>query len=41
MGALYPDTVKKIIKDEMAAAGLTSDDLRGLIRKLESPVGMQ
>jgi hypothetical protein len=39
VGAFYPDRVKEIIKDEMAEGRLASDDLRKLLRKLESSTG--
>jgi hypothetical protein len=39
VGAFYPDRVKEIIKNEMAEGSLASDDLRELLRKLESPTG--
>ena len=39
VGAFYPDKVKEIIKNEMAEGSLASDDLRELLRKLESPTG--
>jgi hypothetical protein len=37
MGAFYPHMVRERIRDEMAEQGITADDLRELIRKLESP----
>jgi hypothetical protein len=37
MGAIFPDTVREAIKDQMAEIGMTDEDLRELIHKLESP----
>jgi hypothetical protein len=37
MGAFFPDMMREAIRDEMAEAGMTEEDLRELIRKLESP----
>jgi hypothetical protein len=37
MGALYPDMIREMIRDRMAEAGLTEEDIREIIRKLESP----
>ena len=37
MGAFFPDMVREAIKDQMAASGMTEEDLHALIRKLESP----
>ena len=37
MGAIFPDMVREIISDGMAEIGITEEDLRELIRKLESP----
>jgi hypothetical protein len=37
LGAFFPDIVREAIKDEMAEQGLEEEDLRELIRKLESP----
>jgi hypothetical protein len=35
MGAFFPDMVRETIKDHMAEIGMTEDDLRELIQKLE------
>ena len=37
IGALFPDMVREAIRDEMAEAGMTEEDLREMLRKLESP----
>jgi len=37
MAAFFPDMVREQIRDNMAEAGITEQDLRELIRKLESP----
>jgi hypothetical protein len=37
VAAYFPETVRETIKDAMAEKGMTDDDLRKLIRKLESP----
>jgi hypothetical protein len=37
IGALFPDMVREAIRDEMAEAGMTEEDLREMVRKLESP----
>jgi hypothetical protein len=37
LGALFPDLVREAIKDKMAESGITEEDLRELIRKLENP----
>jgi hypothetical protein len=36
-GALFPDMVREAIKDSMAEAGITEEDVREMVRKLESP----
>ena len=36
IGAFFPDMLREAIKDEMAELGMTEEDLRELIRKLES-----
>jgi hypothetical protein len=41
MAAYLPDIVREAIKDQMAEIGVTEQDLRELIRKLESPTGKQ
>jgi hypothetical protein len=35
IGALYPDMMREMIRDEMAEAGITEADLRELVQKLE------
>ena len=35
--AFFPNEFKEAFRDEMAAAGMDEDDLRELVRKLESP----
>jgi hypothetical protein len=37
LAAFFPEMVRESIKDEMAEKGVTEDDIRELIRKLESP----
>jgi hypothetical protein len=37
IGAFYPDMVRETIRDQMAEAGITEEDLRELIQKLERP----
>jgi hypothetical protein len=37
MGAFFPDEIREQIKDTMAAAGLTAEDLREMIQKHENP----
>jgi len=41
LGAIFPEMIREAIRDEMAAAGMDEDDLRELVRKLESPAGTQ
>jgi hypothetical protein len=36
MGALYPDMMREAIRDKMAEMGTTEDELRELLRKLQS-----
>ena len=36
IGALYPDMMRETIRDQMAEAGITEEDLRELRQKLES-----
>jgi hypothetical protein len=36
-GAFFPDMVREAIKDSMAEAGITEEDVREMVRKLESP----
>jgi hypothetical protein len=40
-GAYLPNEVREALKDGMAEAGMTMEDLRELGRKLESPAGKQ
>jgi hypothetical protein len=35
MGAFFPDDIREAIRDEMAESGMTAEDLRELIAKLE------
>ena len=35
MGAFFPDMIRETIRDKLAELGITDDDLRDLIRKLE------
>lgn len=37
IGAIFPDELREAIKDEMAELGMTEEDVRELICKLESP----
>ena len=39
IGALYSDMMREMIRDHMADAGITEEDLRELIQKLESIAG--
>jgi|SRR5215469_1294741 len=39
IGALYPDMMREMIRDQMAEAGITEQDLRELIQKLEGVQG--
>ena len=39
IGALYPDMLREMIRDQMAEAGITEQDLRELIQKLEGIPG--
>src|SRR5215470_5226772 len=39
IGALYPDMMREMIRDQMAEAGITEEDLRELIQKLEGIPG--
>lgn len=41
VGAFFPNELREAIKDEMASRGLDEDDLREMIRKLESPARNQ
>jgi hypothetical protein len=36
IGAFYPDMVRETIRDQMAEAGITEEDLRELIQKISS-----
>ena len=35
-GAFFPDMVREAIQDSMAEAGITEEDVREMVRKLES-----
>ena len=37
MGAFFPDMIREAIKDSVAEAGMTEEDVREMVRKLESP----
>jgi hypothetical protein len=37
MGAIYPEMIREAIREEMAEVGMDEEDLRELLRKLESP----
>ena len=37
LGAFFPDMIREVIKDAMAERGITEEELRELVRKLESP----
>jgi hypothetical protein len=37
IGAFFPEMLREAIRDSMAEQGISEDDLRELIRKLESP----
>jgi hypothetical protein len=39
IGAFYPDMMRETIRDQMAEAGITEEDLRELIQKLEGVPG--
>ena len=39
IGALYPDMLREMIRDQMAEAGITEEDLRELIQKPEGIPG--
>jgi pyruvate/2-oxoglutarate dehydrogenase complex dihydrolipoamide dehydrogenase (E3) component len=41
VGAFFPEMIREAIKDAMAEAGMTEEDLREMIRKLESPARNQ
>ena len=34
---MFPEMAREALKDQMAEAGITLDDLRELVRKLENP----
>jgi hypothetical protein len=40
-GAFWPNEMREAVRDGMAEAGMDADDLRELIRKLESPAREQ
>jgi hypothetical protein len=37
ISAMFPEMAREALKDQMAEAGITLDDLRELVRKLENP----
>ncbi len=37
MAAFFPDMIREAIRDSMAEQGITADDLKELIQKLEKP----
>jgi hypothetical protein len=37
IGAFFPEMIREAIKDAVAEAGLTEEDLREMARRLESP----
>jgi hypothetical protein len=37
MGAFFPDMIREALRDSLAEQGVTEEDVRELIRKLESP----
>jgi hypothetical protein len=39
IGAFFPDMMRETIRDQMAEAGITEEDLRELIQKLEGVRG--
>jgi hypothetical protein len=39
VGALFPEMMREMIRDQMAEAGITEEDLRELIQKLEDAPG--
>lgn len=39
--AFFPGEIREAMKDEMAAQGITGEDLQELLRKAESPAGIQ
>jgi hypothetical protein len=41
VGALFPDKVREAVKDAMAELGMTDEDLREFLRKLQSPASNQ
>ena len=41
IAAYFPEMVREAIKDEMAEHGMTEEDLREMIRKLERPTALQ
>lgn len=41
MAAFFPDMIREAIKDSMAEIGMTEQDVRELLRRLESPAGIQ
>ena len=41
VAALFPDMVREMARDKIVEMGMTEEDVRELIRKLESPAGDQ
>jgi hypothetical protein len=37
IGAFFPDMIREAMKDAVAEAGMTEEDIREMVRKLESP----
>ena len=40
-GAFFPDKLREILKDKMAEAGITAEDLIELDRKMQGPARIQ
>jgi hypothetical protein len=38
LGAFFPDMIREALRDSIAEMGMDEDDIRELIRRLESPV---
>jgi hypothetical protein len=41
LAAFHPRMVREAMKDTIADLGMTEDDVRELVKKLESPAGKQ
>jgi len=41
VAALFPDMVREMARDKIAEMGMTEEDVRKLIRKLEGPAANQ